>query len=102
MDEANRGESCIDKARANGEPTFTLRAQDITAHLLVELWVEIQREITVSMEDGMTLTEAVENARYAHRIPRMIFQPEGLSAKLRGALEIAKAMMGWPNRKLAD
>ena len=31
--------NCFTKAKRNGEPTFTLRAQDVTADLVVDFWV---------------------------------------------------------------
>lgn len=94
--------NCYEKAVANGEPVFVLRGQDITAHLVVEAWVAIQQSIKQAMNDGATMVEAVENARFLHRIPRMIYQDPNLTEKERGALEIAREMMRWNNRKLAD
>ncbi len=32
---------CFDKAQANGEPTFTLRAKDILAPQIVEEWANL-------------------------------------------------------------
>lgn len=87
---------------AKGEPTFTLRAQDITSHLVVEAWVAIQQTVREAMNDGATLVEVVENARLLHRIPRMLYQDTTLTEKEKGALEIAREMMRWPTRKQAD
>ena len=93
---------CYEKAKALGEPVFSVRAQDITSHLLVEAWVAIQQSVRQAMDDGASMVEAVEDARYLHRIPRMIYEDKTLTEKERGALEIARAMMGWGRRKLAD
>lgn len=98
----DREESCYQKARANGEATFTLRAQDISAHLCVEFWVAAQRAIRDLMDAGATMTEAVESVREYHKVPRLTMVGESLTEKDRGALDIARAMMGFNNRKLAD
>lgn len=99
----DREKTCFEKARANGEATFTLRAQDITAHVVVEFWATFQQTVKEIMNDGATMVEAVEEARGRHRVPRLAMMPECASnEKERGALAIARAMMGWNNRKLAD
>jgi hypothetical protein len=85
-----------------GETVFVLRAQDITAHVVVEAWVAIQQSIKQAMDDGATMTEAIENARQIMRVPRVVTMLEEATEKERGALEIAQTMMRWDNRKLAD
>jgi type II secretory pathway component PulF len=103
MDETkNQEATCYEKAKANGEPTFTLRAQDISAHLVVEFWAAIQQAIRNLMDNGATMTEAVEYVRSYHNVPRLAAMTEGMSEKDREALSIASAMMQWNKRKLAD
>jgi hypothetical protein len=102
-DTMEREATCYEKAKANGEPTFTLRAQDISAHLCVEFWVAAQRAIRDLMDAGATMTEAVESVREYHKVPRLVMMGESMTVKDREALGIARAMMGFQGvRKLAD
>ena len=48
------------------------------------------------------MTEAVENVRQFLRIPRAVTMLEWATKKEREALEIARAMTQWPNRRIAD
>lgn len=92
----------MEKILTSGEPTFLLRAQDISAHLAVELWISAQRTIKSMMDDGATMTEAVEHVREYHKIPRLAVLGPSLNDKEMGARSIASAMMQWNKRKLAD
>lgn len=84
-------------------PCFLLKASDISSHLVVEFWVAVQQDMRQMMDDGATMTEALECARAYYKIPRLTQIGEGLTEKERGALEIAKAMMGYEGvRKVAD
>ena len=87
-----------------GEPFFLLKARDITAALMVETWVTVQQLVRSELADGRSLTQAVANARVYLWIPQTDTLREAgeVTEKELGALEIAKQMGQWPNRKLAD
>lgn len=65
--------NCYDKAVANGEPVFVLRAQDIMAPAVVDYWV------------------ARNMAALGPEHPKIV-----------EALKIGDAMRAWPTRKQAD
>lgn len=64
---------CFQKAKANGEPTFTLRAQDISAPIVVDQWA------------------AMNELALGKNHPKIV-----------GARAIANLMREWPNRRQAD
>ena len=80
-------------------PVFQLKASDITADLMVELWVEIQRYIGTCIKSGATPEQAVKDA-WDYLGPSEIVGH--LTDKQRGALAIAEAMRAYSPRKLAD
>ena len=82
-------------------PCFLLKASDISAHLVIEFWVSVQRTMRDLMDAGATMTEAIESARLYHKVPRLAMM-DSLTEKDRGALDIARAMMGYSPRKMAD
>lgn len=84
-----------------GEPVFLLRAQDITADLVVDFWVLVNGKLQELMKLGMTKEEAVERLRQVHHIP---YPYEGLTnvEKHQSAVRIAKMMRGHQDRKVAD
>lgn len=84
------------------QPIFTLKGQDITAHLVVEFWVVVQQRMRELLDAGCTLTESVETIRAVYMIPRSVTLIAGANEKETGAIEIARAMMGVERRKLAD
>lgn len=91
-------DACLQKA-ANDEPIFVLRAQDITADILVELWAELQEEIRNMVRDGMTPEEAAGTIRRQYGLVGR----EGVDdPKLLEAYDLAAKMQRWPNRKVAD
>ncbi len=92
--------TCFEKAKATGEPTFTLRAQDVTADLSIDFWLIVQQEVRRAMNDGATIEEAKECVRHTHVVP--IQPPMFRSLKIDGAAKIAEAMRVWPDRKVAD
>lgn len=94
-------EQCYEKARKNGEVTFTLRAADISADLVVEFWVLVNGKVRELVKKGWSPAAAVDFVRQAHHIPPMY---EGLldDEKLRGAAQVAKAMRQHDGRKVAD
>lgn len=94
--------TAYEKAMVTGEPVFVLRGQDISAPLVVEFWAAVQQTIRDLMDAGATMSEAVESARAYHKIPRLTHLGESLIAKERGAVAIARAMLRWHNRKVAD
>ncbi len=65
--------ACFVKAKDKGEPTFTLRAQDASAHFLVTMWA------------NMNAPALGQN------------HPKILQAR-----QIAESMRLWPNKKQAD
>ena len=106
MPAPDRDRDCFTKARALGEPTFTLRAQDITADLLIDLWVAIQQEVAKDVSCGMTISDSMETIRAGLAIAagypvNLPIQRTG-DAHLDEALDKAEAMRRHPNRKLAD
>lgn len=92
---------CFVKAKDNGEVTFTLRAQDITADLLVDLWAMIQYQmrerIRVNHENPHDAVNSLRTS-YGMLLPMLL---EG-DRKILQALSIAEKMRAWPNRRLAD
>lgn len=92
---------CRDKA-ADDEPIFTLRAQDLTADLFVELWADGQRFLASCLQMGWTNEAALD--ALTDRLQR-IFENDtvnGLTRKQQEAYDCADAMTAWPTRKLAD
>ena len=81
------------------QPHFDLKATDISADLVVDLWVKIQGNIRAYVETGMSPTSAVEAVRqyYFMSVPIETDDP-----KLRSALAIADQMRAFTPRKLAD
>jgi len=95
----NVDHACFEKAKLMGDPTFTLRAQDISAPLAVLFWAKCQQRIRAYLNDGMSLEEAVDATRKYYFLESV---PCG-DPKIDGALEVAKAMRLWPGIvKLAD
>ena len=91
--------SCFEKARANGEETFTLRSQDITAPLVVDFWVKVQQRMRDYVKQGLTPEAAVLAVRNFY----FLMPDVPLSdVKLTRACAIAGAMEKWGNRRLAD
>ncbi len=74
------GDECYRKAKEKGEPTFTLRAQDFTAPLVIIDWIREQ----VAQEIAPTGAARCSDE------------------KLREAFERALEMRNWPHRKVAD
>lgn len=94
---------CFTKAKAHGEPTFTLRAQDITADLVVDFWTIVQIRVRENMNAGLTMVQAVQAVRSYYFLesinsPRY---PTG-DIKLDTAVMKAEVMRQFKNRKLAD
>lgn len=85
-----------------GEPLFILRAQDVTAALMVETWVTAQQLLRSELDAMTPLHEAVQRVRVYLNIPRVDTLMEDATEKERGALEIAKQMAAWGPKKLAD
>ena len=90
---------CFTKAKKNGEPTFTLRAQDVTADLVVDFWVKIQQKVREHMNAGLTKMQAVQAVRSYYFLETYV---PASDVKLSGACRIAGEMEKWPARKLAD
>lgn len=95
--------TCYEKAKANGEATFTLRAQDITADIVVDFWTIVQIRVKEYMDAGLSLDRAVQAVREYFFLesvnsPRY---PTG-NVKLDTAARLADVMRQWPARKMAD
>ncbi len=95
---------CLMKARFKNEPTFTLRAQDLTAALTVEFWASLNQHLRRAVRGGKDPKGAIDQVR-----ARLSFLPlhatgpqEPIDAKLTGAFETAEKMRTWPDRKVAD
>lgn len=82
------------------QPTFTLKAQDISADLVVDFWIVINGRIKELIKAGMALPVAVQYMRNVYHLPPLI---AGLltDEKERSALRIADAMRAYPYRKVA-
>ena len=98
--------TCFEKAKAHGEPTFTLRAQDITSDLVVDFWTIVQIRVKENMDAGLTMMQAVQAVRSYFFLesvnsPRYPKRNTG-TAKLATAVLMADEMRQWPDRKLAD
>lgn len=91
--------SCFEKARANGESTFTLRAQDITAPLVVDFWIAVQDKMKAFLSTGLSLEAAEKATRAYYFLDRPVVNTD---RKLTQACALAGAMGKWPNRRLAD
>lgn len=93
---------CFSKAKGAGEHTFTLRAQDLTAPVLVTAWANAQRYLAWRMDRGDTLETAME------ALERRLFcafedvPNTTISEKVAQAFRKAKSMEAWPARRLAD
>jgi len=89
------------KAKDAWYPVFILIAQDATASLLVDTWIEMQLQTRSFMHVGLSLDEAVESTRGFYGIKR--YNPGFEDAKLDGAATIARAMAAWTGpKKIAD
>lgn len=95
-------QTCFDKARAAGEPTFTLRAQDLLADLAVDFWVSANVELRAYMEDGVSIPEAKQRIRAKHHVSMYPSGHPDLTEKDNGAVRISMEMAAWPSRKVAD
>lgn len=98
---------CFVKAKEKGEPTFTLRAQDVTAPVLVRAWALIQIHVGIDVDNGFTVEAAVQ--RIEELLGIALSLPDGVEAeqlannpKIEQAMVTAQAMQQWPNRKVPD
>jgi len=91
--------ACFEKAKMNGEETFTLRAQDITAPLCIDFWVKVQQRMRGYLTQGFTLAQAEEAVRGFYFLTPEVEEGD---TKLSQACAMAGRMERWPNRKLAD
>jgi len=92
---------CREKA-GEDEPIFTLRAQDLTADLLVHLWADAQRFVAARIGEGWEQAHAVKMLRGRLDVFRPgDFVPE-CSDKNFDAYQCSIAMRAFPNRKLPD
>ena len=88
-------------AMLKNEPLFTLRAQDISADLVVDYWIKVNLMIRDHVKQGYSLEEAAALARTFYFIPHYDGQVLA-DGKLNSAGEIAARMRQFTPRKLAD
>ena len=94
--------ACFAKAKLQGEPTFTLRAQDVTAPIAVLFWAKIQMKVRGFMDAGLTMEDAVQRMKTFYFLDD-IDHDAYTDPKLDGAVWLADAMAAWPGvKKLAD
>lgn len=95
-------EQCYAKAMTNNEEIFVLRAQDVTADIVVEAWADIQRLLGQFLRRGYTLTQALHQIK-AHLLPiKQALEPQPTTKKIDEAYAIAKRMAAHVPRKVAD
>lgn len=91
---------CLEKA-GDEEPIFVLRAQDVTAPILVRVWARMVGTLQLAQDQGQTIEPILRSmaARLDEALPDLSV---GSSAKLDGAQAIANLMEAWPHRKVPD
>lgn len=92
---------CLQKA-GDAEPIFVLRAQDMTAPVLVRVWAGLLVQLRfLELDDPATVVSALRHfeARLLDVLPVSTATPSG---KVLEALAIADAMEHWPHRKVPD
>lgn len=99
IDNLDENMRCFVKAAVNQEPVFVLRAQDITAPVVVLFWAKLQERIRARMDAGLTMEQGVNEERRHYFLDD---EPVYTDPKLDGAVRVAEEMATWPNRKLAD
>lgn len=91
--------ACFVKATAKGEPTFTIRAQDVTAPLVIDFWIKVVQKVREHVKAGLTPEQAVKTVRaYYFLEPHVLLE----DAKLAEACELAGKMENWKHRRLPD
>jgi len=91
---------CREKA-ADDEPIFTLRAQDISAPLVVLFWTAVQMQLSRALKVGVSPREAlaaIESGLVNDK--DLVF--DLTNVKIGDALQCATQMAKWPTRKVAD
>jgi hypothetical protein len=83
-----------------GEPSFTIRAQDVTGDVVVGFWVRAQMFVNKKMAEGSTLQEAIYALK--DHLDVSFSLGDTTDPKLLEALETVMAMGEWSPRKLAD
>lgn len=99
--------SCFEKARENGEPTFTVRARDPLAPIVTRVWADAQQTLRSRMAQGQSALAALDEIekRLSHALQDYMAWEVPVSdlAKLAQVRQIAEAMDLWPGeRKVAD
>lgn len=85
------------------QPFFTLKAQDVTAPMVVKLWADLQRFLNLNRKRGISTVESItvleqrcaavcEDTEWIRPIPD----------KIQSAYRIAEEMEEWPTKKVAD
>lgn len=93
---------CLRKAPAC-EPLFTLRAQDATASIFVDLWADAQRWVRLRVSSGVSPALAVmELGQKLRGVLPSCEMSDTVTDKDEGAYQIANDMRKWPIHKLAD
>ena len=92
---------CLQKV-ADDEPIFTLRAQDITADLIVSLSPDAQQFLLNRINGGQSKEDALSDL--ADKLDA-VFAGDDLrevTEKQKEANDCANLMRDWPTRKIAD
>lgn len=84
------------------EPTFTLRAQDITADLIVEVWADVNKLLDIYRRRGYSIEDAMGRIAKCFQPLRQELIPQPIAPKIAEAYVISKAMGQWHTRKVAD
>lgn len=100
----DRDGQCFLKAKEKGEPTFTLRAQDVTAPAVVDLWARMQIWLQRQMQLGFTVEESL---RVIEERCSEVFQDvpetEGYPENIAHAIGVALTMDAYTGpKKIAD
>jgi hypothetical protein len=94
-------ERCKEDKHA-GQPSFKLIAQDVTADLVIDFWIEVQLQVKQSIEDGTTMMEAIDKIRQQFGVPPWSQFTTLTNPKLKEAAAIGYLMSEWKNRKIPD
>lgn len=91
--------SCALKLKPH-EPGFTLRGQDLTSDLLVEVWAVVNGRIRHLMNQGIEQEAALGQVR--NELSAFLALGYQVTDKVEGALQTVVAMARYTPKKLAD
>lgn len=87
-----------------GMPLFTLVAKDATAHIVVDMWANIQRYLAQQLHAGVALPDVLQDIekRCFNTFAWGLQNEQTIPDKIGEAYRIADSMRKWPTRKVAD